>query len=208
MTCCWSHKLILVQQGQYKDVGFLRSHLGSWLPHNCIGTVCLEPSVYQLSCLHSFCCSQGVQIGFFPQMSGAWVDFTGAAGSRLGLFHSIWLALASLKQHGLRLVIVLIWQPTSPRTSIPRSLVRNCKASYDLRCVVVQSCPTLCSLMDCSHQAPLSTEDTGVPGKILEQIAVSYSRGSSLPRDQTCCLFHLLHWQEGSLPLAPPGKPL
>ena len=129
-------------------------------------------------------------------MSGAWVDFTGAAGSRLGLFHSIWLALASLKQHGLRLVIVLIWQPTSPRTSIPRSLVRNCKASYDLRCVVVQSCPTLCSLMDCSHQAPLSTEDTGVPGKILEQIAVSYSKGSSQPRDQTrsYCISYTGRW--------------
>ena len=30
------------------------------------------------------------------------------------------------------------------------------------------------------------------------------SRGSSPPRDQTC-LLRLLHWQEGSLPLAPPS---
>ena len=41
------------------------------------------------------------------------------------------------------------------------------------------------------------------------------SRGSSRPRDQThvsyvCCIgrLRLLHWQAGSLPLAPTGKPL
>ena len=75
-----------------------------------------------LSVTWSLCIASAVasvQMGFFSQMSGAWVDFIGAAGSRLGLSHSIWLALASLKQRGLRLVIVLIWQPTSPRTSIP-----------------------------------------------------------------------------------------
>ena len=41
----------------------------------------------------------------------------------------------------------------------------------------------------------------------MEEVAISYSRGSSQPRDQThvSCL---LHWQVCSLPLAPPGKPL
>ena len=204
MTCCWSHKLILVQQGQYEEVGFLRSHLGSWLPYNYIGTVCLEPSVCQLSSLHSFCCSQGVQIGFFSQMSGAWVDFTGAAGSRLGLFYSIWLALASLKQHGLRLVIVLIWQPASPRTSIPGSLVRN--ANFLKTCAVQFSRVQLSAASWTVATRLLCPWN--FPGKILEQIAISYSKGSSLPRDQTHCLLHLLHWQEGSLPLATPGKPL
>ena len=33
-------------------------------------------------------------------------------------------------------------------------------------------------------------------------------RGSSQPRDQTCCLLGLLHWQAGSLPPAPPGNTL
>ena len=36
---------------------------------------------------------------------------------------------------------------------------------------------------------------------ILEWVAVSYPKGSSQPRDQTC----LLHWQVGSLPLAHMG---
>ena len=34
-------------------------------------------------------------------------------------------------------------------------------------------------------------------------------RGPSRPRDQTCIAYVcLLHWQAGSLPLAPPGKPI
>ena len=42
--------------------------------------------------------------------------------------------------------------------------------------------------------------------RILEWVAMPSSRISSQPRDQTHCLQHLLHWQVGSLPLAPPGK--
>ena len=38
--------------------------------------------------------------------------------------------------------------------------------------------------------------------RLLEWAAISFSRGSSRPRDQTC-----LCWQAGSLPPAPPGKP-
>ena len=34
------------------------------------------------------------------------------------------------------------------------------------------------------------------------------SSRSSRPRDQTRISLHLLHWQVGSLPLVPPGKPL
>ena len=45
--------------------------------------------------------------------------------------------------------------------------------------------------------------------RILEWVAMPSSRGSSQPRDQTqiSCLLCFLHWQMGSLPLAPPGKP-
>ena len=45
------------------------------------------------------------------------------------------------------------------------------------------------------------------PGKNTGVVAIPSSRGSSRPRDQTC-LSCLLHWQVGSLPLVPPGKPL
>ena len=51
-------------------------------------------------------------------------------------------------------------------------------------CSVTQSCPTLCSLMDCS------LPDPSVHGifqaRILEWVAIPFSGGSSRPRDQTC----------------------
>ena len=64
----------------------------------------------------------------------------------------------------------------------------------------------LCHPMDCS---PSGSSVHGIfQARILECIAVSFSRGSSRPRDQTLShRLRLLHWQADSLPLAPPGKP-
>ena len=73
--------------------------------------------------------------------------------------------------------------------------------SITLMCA--QLCPTLCEPMDCS---PPSSSVHGIfHARILEWVAIPYPRGSSQPGDQTC-ISRLLHWQEGSLPLAPPGK--
>ena len=69
----------------------------------------------------------------------------------------------------------------------------------------LQSCLTLCDPMDCSppgfsvHRIPQA--------RILEWAAVPSSRGSFRPSDWTC-VSCLLCWQMGSVPLAPPGKPL
>ena len=55
-----------------------------------------------------------------------------------------------------------------------------------------------------AHQAPLfmafSRQDTGVGSHLLPQ-GVFPTQGLS------SCLLHHLHWQAGSLPLVPPGKP-
>ena len=63
-------------------------------------------------------------------------------------------------------------------------------------------CPTLWYPVD--H----SLSDSSVHGifqaRILEWVAITYSRGSS--RGWNPCLLCLLHWRVGSLPLAPPGK--
>ena len=49
--------------------------------------------------------------------------------------------------------------------------------------VCAHSCPTLCGLMDCS---PPGSSVRGIfQARILEWVAISTSRGSSLPRDQT-----------------------
>ena len=71
--------------------------------------------------------------------------------------------------------------------------------------LVTQSCPTLCDPMDCSppgssvHGDSLGN-NTGVDCHALLQ-GIFKTQGWNL------CLLCLLHWQAGSLPLAPPGKP-
>ena len=48
---------------------------------------------------------------------------------------------------------------------------------------VTQSCPTLCDPMDCS--LPGSSVHGILQARILEWVAISFSRGSSRPRDRT-----------------------
>ena len=48
---------------------------------------------------------------------------------------------------------------------------------------VVQSCPTLCDPMDCS--LPGSSVHGILQARILEWVTISFSRGSSQPRDRT-----------------------
>ena len=71
---------------------------------------------------------------------------------------------------------------------------RKCKKESQ----VAQSCPTLCETMDCSP--PGSSVHGILQARILEWVAISFSRGSSRPRDQTRvsrivgrCFYHLSH---------------
>ena len=48
---------------------------------------------------------------------------------------------------------------------------------------VTQSCPILCSSMDCS--LPGSSVHGTFQARVLEWVAISFSRGSSQPRDRT-----------------------
>ena len=85
-----------------------------------------------------------------------------------------------------------------------------CNIIYCMACIVcsvAQSCPTLCGPMDVSR---LLCDPPGyfIHGiflaRILEWVAISYSRGSDYSLTQRWKL-HLLHWQADSLPLVPPG---
>ena len=69
-------------------------------------------------------------------------------------------------------------------------------------CVHAQSCPTLCNPMCCN--LPGSSIHGIIPGRILEWVAISSSRGSSQPRDWThvSCVSGigrrvLYHWATG-----------
>ena len=74
--------------------------------------------------------------------------------------------------------------------------------------LVTQLCPTLCNSMDCS--LPGSSVQEIFQARILECVAISFSRGSSQPRNQTqvFCIagrFFTL-WATGEAPLLPPKK--
>ena len=57
-----------------------------------------------------------------------------------------------------------------------------------------QSCLTLCDPMDCS---PPGFSVHGISQEIMEWVALSFSRGSFQPRDQTLLCLHL---QADSIP--------
>ena len=52
-----------------------------------------------------------------------------------------------------------------------------------LKVLVTQSCPTLCDPMNCS--SPGSSVHGNLQARILEWVAIPFSRGSSPPRDQS-----------------------
>ena len=69
----------------------------------------------------------------------------------------------------------------------------------------LQSCPALCNSVDYSL---LGSSLHGIlHARILEWVAISFYRGIFPTQGSNPHLLRLLHWQAGSLPLVPPGKP-
>ena len=73
----------------------------------------------------------------------------------------------------------------------------------DVCALSLQSSPTLWDPMDYSQ--PGSSVHGLLQARILEWVAMPSSKRSFQPRDGTCASSVSLHWQEGSLPLMPPG---
>ena len=69
----------------------------------------------------------------------------------------------------------------------------------------LQSCPALCDSMDCIP--PGSSVHRILQARILEWVAMPSSGGIFPTLRSKQRLLHLLHWQAGPLPTAPPGKP-
>ena len=67
--------------------------------------------------------------------------------------------------------------------SVPRGQRPIWSLSHPQKVLVAQSCPTLCDPMDCS--LPGSSVHGISQARILEWVAIPFSRGSSRPRDQT-----------------------
>ena len=88
---------------------------------------------------------------------------------------------------------------TSPFGS--RVPIYICILKMKAKVLVAQSCPTFCDPMDCN--LPGSSVHGVSQARILEWVAISFSRGSSWLRDQTqvSCI------AADSLTSEPPGKP-
>ena len=68
---------------------------------------------------------------------------------------------------------------------------------------LLQSCPTLCDAMDYSLPASCPWDS---PGKNIGMCYHTLFQGIFLNNESNLCFLCLLHWQEGSLPLASPGE--
>ena len=78
------------------------------------------------------------------------------------------------------------------------------KGPWACACPVAQSYRTLCKPMDC---IPLGSSVHGIlQARLLEWVAMPAS-GDFQTQGSNLNLLCLLHWQLGSSPLAPPGKP-
>ena len=75
----------------------------------------------------------------------------------------------------------------------------------DICAKLLQSCPTLCDPMD--YSLPGSSVHGIFPGKNMGVDCYFLLQGIVLTQGSNPSLLSLLHWQAGSLPLAPPGKP-
>ena len=69
----------------------------------------------------------------------------------------------------------------------------------------LQSCPTLCGPMDCSLLDPSVHGDSS--GNNTKVSCHALFQGIFPTQESNPSLLCLLHWQVGSLPLSPPGKP-
>ena len=78
--------------------------------------------------------------------------------------------------------------------------MRRKRPTIENKAKVAQSCTTLCDPMDYTVHGILQA-------RVLEWVAISFSRGSPQTRARTRVCYVYLHWQAGSLPLVPPGKP-
>ena len=94
----------------------------------------------------------------------------------------------------------LKWPSVWRLSDIYKSEFHAIVQSFCFSCSVAQSCPILCTPMNCN--LPGSSVHGIFQGRMLEWVAISYSGWSSLPRNWTCVscigrntLYHSATWE-------------
>ena len=98
--------------------------------------------------------------------------------------------------HSHRFFLNPLFKESLTNKTIPQHLFPLCT-----RAKLLQFCATLCDPVNCS-----SSVHGILQARILEWVAMPSLRNLPDPGSNPCVLC-LLHWQVGSLPLVPPGKP-
>ena len=112
------------------------------------------------------------------------------------------LSPGGLPHPGLPCLLHLLhWQ----QGSLPPVPPRKPSHMYVLCGASLLSCLTLCNPMDCSP--PGSSVHRDSPGKNTGMGCHALLQGIFPAQGSNLHLLYLLHWQVGSLPLAPSGKP-
>ena len=99
------------------------------------------------------------------------------------LFSSSLSAIRVVSSAYLRLLIFLLAIFPACASSSPAFHMMYCACKLKKEREVAQSCPTLCDTMDCSLSG--SSVHGIFQARVLEWVAISFSRGSSRPRDLT-----------------------
>ena len=110
--------------------------------------------------------------------------------------------------HSSSLVMIHVSLLTNELSVLIQCLDHRCVCVCVCVCVCaksLQSCSTLCSRMDCSP--PGSSVHGDSPGKNPGVGCHALLQGILWTQGSNLSLLCLLHWQAGSLPLVPPGKP-
>ena len=114
---------------------------------------------------------------------------------------SLWLPDQGLNPGSLYWECWVLATEPSRKTPVLFLNLASLKSSLS-QCLVVQSCPTLCDLMDFSLP-DLPVHEIS-QARLLEWTAISFSRGSSPPRDQTSVSgigrWSLYHWATWEVP--------
>ena len=106
--------------------------------------------------------------------------------------------------HGLQSTRLLCpWDSPGKNTGVGCRFLLQCR-KVKSESELAQSCPTPSNPMDCSP--PGSSVHGILQARILEWVAIPFSRGVFSTQGSNQHLLSRLHWQVGCLPLAPPGK--
>ena len=98
-------------------------------------------------------------------------------------------------------------KPVPPAVEAQRGLTTGSPGNSLIHCECgksLQSCLILCNPMDCSLPGSCPWDS---PGKNAGVYCHALVQGIFPTQGSNPHLLHLLHWQVGSLPLMPPGKP-